>query len=159
MLCPQSFTHFSSYPAAPLRMASWAHSGSWGGTVGPPQVFPQQQAFSMSEYQRTLETQVESLLTFPLLQSHPQSPASPPHLGWGKWRLIHQGHFCSGKVKESTVLRVQKASNIKCISSDSLKMLRQVLERQIHSYGKLEYLGDNSQSYSFGIHIKNESYL
>lgn len=38
-------------------------------------------------------------------------------------------------------------------------MLGQVLERQIHSYGKLEYLGDNSQSYSFGIHIKNESYL
>ena len=67
-----------------------------------------------------------------LMLPPPVLPHTIPSLtsssGLGKWRLIYQGHFHSGKPKESNVLCVQKVSNIHYIICDTLKMQRQVLE-------------------------------
>ena len=127
MLCLQSFTYFSSYPAVPLTLGDWAHSGSWEGDRwwGFHRSPAQQQARS-AWVTEDHGNAGGSLLKLP--------PPVPPHTipsltsssGLGKWRLIYQGHFHSGKPKESNVLGVQKVSNIHYIICDTLKIQRQV---------------------------------
>ena len=73
MLCLQSFTYFSSYPAVPLRLGGWAYRGSWeeGETVGLPQVFCPAASPLSAWVAEDMEMLVGSLLTLP--------PPVPPH--------------------------------------------------------------------------------
>ena len=73
MLCLQSFTYCSSYPAVPLRLGGWAYRGSWeeGETVGLPQVFCPAASPLSAWVAEDMEMLVGSLLTLP--------PPVPPH--------------------------------------------------------------------------------